>query len=323
MSEGQIIGRAHLPEADVARLLAMLEGAPLMDLSSAESARAQAIASGPMLYLEVPALDERRTTVGDVPVRIYRPRDRALDELLPTLIYFHGGGWTMGDLDGFAPMCATWADEAGLCVVSVDYRLAPEHPFPAAIEDALSVARGVGKEAAALGIDGARIAVGGDSAGGNIAAVLCLCLRDNVGAAPGFAIRFQLLLYPVTDLRFARPSYAEFGERYLLTSEMMRWFAHQYVPLEGERSQWRVSPLLADSLAGLPPAHILTCGLDPLQDEGRAYADRLEREGIDVTRRHYAGQIHGFLFMGKVIRRTQPALLEIAQLLRSALDRGD
>jgi acetyl esterase len=307
--------RVLRPEADVAALLDILAGSPALHSMTPEVARAGFVAAAPLFYPEMPLIDQRRCTIGGVPVRIYRPLGHADSAPMPALLYFHGGGWVMGDLDGFAPICATLAKDAKMCVVLVDYLLAPEHPFPAALEQAIRVSEAVFTDAEALGVDRTRLAIGGDSAGGNLAAVVAID-RRNKGQTN---FELQLLIYPVTDARLTGESYADCGERFMLTREDMAWFCSHYLSEGMSADDWRVSPLLAPSHSGLPPAHIITCGLDPLQDDGRRYADALERAGVDVSRRHFAGQIHGFLFMGKSLARVRPALAEIASILRAAL----
>lgn len=303
------------PEPDAAAVLEVIGQAPPLHLLSPAEARATMLGAAPLFYPEMPPIREQRLSIGGVPIRAYRPQGSDPSTPMAALLFFHGGGWVMGDLDGYAPICATLANAAGICVLSVDYRLAPEHRFPAALEDAIAVAEALFADAAYLGIDPDRIAVGGDSAGGNLAAALCLHMRH----ASARRFRLQLLVYPVTDLRMLHESYRDCSEGYLLTAETMAWFRSLYLPSDSDIGDWQISPLLASSHADLPPAHIITCGLDPLQDEGRAYGDALERHGVDVTRCHYAGQIHGFLFMGKMIARVRPALEEIAGRLRAAL----
>ncbi len=205
---------------------------------------------------------------GAVAVRSYRP---VKDEVLPALVFFHGGGWTIGDLDTHDVVCRQLALGARCAVFSVDYRLAPEHPFPAAVEDCICAIRFVFDHAEELGIDPNRMAVGGDSAGGNLAAVAALMARDQ-GGPP---LVHQLLIYPATDQRCAFPSHQRNGQGYLLTKEGIRFFRDGYLPNEKDRTDWRASPLLAASHAGVAPAFVLTAGYDPLVDEGRAYAERL------------------------------------------------
>lgn len=303
------------PEPDVQGLLDLLKDAPAIHSMEPAHARSMFVAAAPLFYPDMPPVDEQRLTIGGAPVRIYRPVGHDPDRPMAALLYFHGGGWVMGDLDGFAPICATLANDADICVILVDYLLAPEHRFPAAFDQAIAIADALFADAETMGIDRDRLAVGGDSAGGNLAAVIALHRRDRGEAN----FRLQLLAYPVTDLRLTADSFQECGQGYMLSTQDMVWFRSHYLPEGQDPADWRVSPLLARSHAHLPPAHIITCGLDPLQDDGRRYADTLERAGVDVSRRHYARQIHGFLFMGKAIARVRPALREIADILRAAL----
>src|SRR5438874_3629451 len=195
---------------------------------------------------------------GTIPVRVYRPVGAAADAALPALVYFHGGGWVIGDLDTHDVLCRQLTAEAGITVASVDYRLAPEHKFPAAVDDAWEATRWVASAADLLGIDARRLAVGGDSAGGNRAAVVALLARD--AGAP--AIAFQALLYPVTDLSAESRSYNDFADGYMLTRDSMRWFAAQYLAGKDEAMDWRASPLRAATLSGLPAGLIVTVGVD-------------------------------------------------------------
>src|SRR5437867_2636922 len=200
-----------------------------------------------------------------VPLRVYRPAGVAATTLLPGHVYFHGGGWVIGDLDTHDVLCRQLTAEAGITVASVDYRLAPEHKFPAAVDDAWEATRWVASVADLLGIDARRLAVGGDSAGGNLAAVIALLARD--AGAP--AIAFQALFYPVTDLSAESRSYNDFADGYMLTRDSMRWFAAQYLAGKDEAMDWRASPLRAATLTGLPPALIVTAGFDPLRTRAR------------------------------------------------------
>lgn len=223
--------------------------------------------------------------VGGVPVRWYRPPGAADDAVL---VWIHGGGWVIGSIDTADLTASKLAAASGVTVCSVEYRLAPEHPFPAAADDCFAVVE-------ALGTEGKRVAVGGDSAGGNLATVVCLMAREQGGPE----IAFQALVYPVTDLSMSTPSYTENGEGYFLTAGSMRWFIDHYVPNERDRGDPRCSPFHAASLAGLPPALVLTAGYDPLRDEGQAYAERLEEAGVEVEVERYPGAIHGFFgFVG-------------------------
>lgn len=302
------------PESEVQALMELLAEAPALHSMAPTEARAMFVAAAPLFYPDLPPVDERRMAIAGVPARIYRPLGSDPDAPLPTLLFFHGGGWVMGDLDGYAPICATLANDLGICVIAPDYALAPEHPFPAAVDQAIAIADAL-FAGDALGVDRDRMAIAGDSAGGNLAAVVTLH-RRNAGQR-NFA--FQWLIYPVTDLRLEAASYTECGSDYMLSLEDMRWFRSHYLDEGQDLLDWRLSPLLADDHANLPPAYVITCGLDPLQDDGRHYADALERAGVDVQRRHYARQIHGFLFMGKALSRVALALAEAATVLRAAL----
>jgi acetyl esterase len=247
-------------------------------------------------------------------VRLYRP---VLDETLPALVFFHGGGWTIGDLDTHDVVCRQLALGARCAVFSVDYRLAPEHPFPAAVEDCFSATQYVFSNAQKLKVDPARIAVGGDSAGGNLAAVVALMARD-AGAPP---LAYQLLIYPATDQRCEFPSHERNGQGYLLTKEGIQFFRAGYLPNPKDRTDWRASPLLAASHANLPPAFVLTAGYDPLLDEGRAYAERLAKSGVEVAYREYSDMVHGFVLFGGVVDTANAAVTECCQRLRAAFEK--
>ena len=253
---------------------------------------------------------------GPVPVRHYRPKGAAKDERLPALVYYHGGGWVIGDLDTHDVLCRTLANLARCVVFSVEYRKAPEAPFPAAVEDCVAATRWVAAEASTLGVDAGRLAVGGDSAGGNLATVMTLLARD----AGGPAIAFQLLIYPATDQQMRVPSFDRNGEGYLLTKQAMHYFRGHYLPRAVDWLDWRASPLLAASLANLPPACVVTAGYDPLVDEGKAYADRLAREGVKTEYRDYSDMIHGFITMGRVLDTANAALEDCARILRASWD---
>ena len=243
---------------------------------------------------------------GDVPVRSYRPSGVAKTDALPALVYFHGGGWTIGDLDTHDVLCRELAAGARCEVFSVEYRLAPEHPFPAAVEDCVSATRFVSKLSK-------RIAVGGDSAGGNLAAVVALQMKES--------ICFQLLIYPATDQNMETESLRRNGQGYLLTRPLMERFRANYLPRPADYADWRASPALAKSHAGLPPAFILTAGFDPLLDEGRQYAELLARAGVEVSYREYPDMIHGFIVMGGVLDTANAAVAECCAQLRRAFDK--
>lgn len=267
----------------------------------------------------VPEVAEARLVIADGPValRAYRPAGAGTDETLPALVFFHGGGWTIGDLDTHDIVCRQLANGARCAVFSVDYRLAPEHPFPAAVDDCIAATSFVFKNSVSLGIDRNRIAVGGDSAGGNLAAVVCLHARDNRGPA----LAFQLLIYPATDQRGGFPSHQRNGQGYLLTQDSMDFFRACYLPRREDWTDWRASPLLAKDLSRLPPAFVLTAGFDPLVDEGRAYAERLAREGVKVEYREYEGMVHGFALFGGVVDRANAAVADCAAALKAAFER--
>jgi acetyl esterase len=264
---------------------------------------------------DAPAVAEvHELRAGAVPLRAYRPEGAAPAERLPVLVYFHGGGWTIGDLDTHDVLCRQLANGSGCAVVSVDYRLGPEHRFPAAVDDCVEATRWVRDHAAGLGVDADRLAVGGDSAGGNLAAVVCLALREAGEKAPAF----QLLIYPATDMRATAPSHTSNGQGYLLTSDSIAYYRGHYMG-EASWSDWRASPLLASSLAGLPPALVLTAGFDPLRDEGRQYADALSGAGVPAQYVCFERQVHGFITMGRVIAEAQTAVDLCAAALRRAL----
>lgn len=234
------------------------------------------------------------------------------------LLFCHGGGWVVGDLDSHDGVCRQLANLAACRVIAVEYRLAPEHRFPAAVDDAAAALRWVAGHAAALCVDPARIAVGGDSAGGNLAAVLALMGRDGAVPAPCF----QMLIYPVTDLAADSAGYDRFTSGVTLTADAMRWFRDHYVGAPGmagaeDARDWRASPLRAD-LAGVAPAFILTAGYDPLCDEGIAYARRLDAAGVQTSHLHMPTQVHGFLTMGRVIQASGTALEIASAMLRQA-----
>jgi acetyl esterase len=252
---------------------------------------------------------------GHITVRCYTPRGTGP---LPALVYFHGGGWVIGDLETHDGLCRSLANAAGCLVASVDYRLAPEHRYPVAAEDAFAATRWVATHARRLGADGHRLAVGGDSAGGNLAAVVTLMAREREGPA----LRFQLLIYPVTEHGFDTPSYREYSEGYLLTRGDMRWFWNHYLRRAEDGREPYASPLLASSLADLPPALVMTAEYDVLRDEGEADAARLREAGVSVTVTRHPGMIHGFLRMLNHVDRARIARDEAAAMLRKTLSPG-
>jgi acetyl esterase len=253
---------------------------------------------------------------GSIPARVYTPmRLREANGLAPGLVFFHGGGWVIGNLDSHDVVCRKLADEGQLIVISVDYRLAPEHKFPSAVDDAITATKWVAANAKELGIDASRLSVGGDSAGGNLAAVVAISARDGNGPA----IAGQVLIYPAIDFALTHPSHSEPETSILLTHSVIRWFRDHYLNGAADVDDWRASPARAKTLIGLPPAFVLTAGADPLRDEGDEYAKRLKEAGVPVTYRTFPGQFHGFFTMGKLLRQANVAASEIGDWLK-ALD---
>lgn len=298
----------------VRRLLEALDalGQPPMETLSAEEARAGSAKRDPAvtgLPEEVFSVEDRNVPGpgGEIPVRVYRGSG---DAMRPGMVYFHGGGWVVCGLDTHDVICRAIARRSGGVVVSVDYRLAPEHKFPAAVEDAYAATVWVGENAAALGIDGSRLSVGGDSAGGNLATVVSMLCRDRGGPA----IACQTLVYPVTDLgSLETASYEEFAAGCCLTKAMMVWFRNHYLAEEADGLHPHASPLRAEDLSRLPPALILTAECDPLRDEAEAYAWRMEEAGVSVLLKRYEGMIHPFFSMAGAIPQGQEALDAVAR----------
>ena len=251
---------------------------------------------------------------GQIALRVYRPAGLPASTPLPAYVYFHGGGWVIGDLETHDVLCRQLTAEAGITVVAVDYRLAPEHKFPASADDAWTATKWVAAHAGELGVDAAKLAVGGDSAGGNLAAVVALQARD--AGAP--KISLQVLLYPVTDVGAETQSYRDLADGYLLTRDGMRWFIAHYLGKPQDAEDWRASPSRAKSLAGVAPALVITAGYDPLRDEGDAYAQKLRAAGVNVDSVSFGGMIHGFIPMGKLIDTGNRAVTLIAGSLRHA-----
>jgi acetyl esterase len=248
---------------------------------------------------------------GDIGVRVFRPEGEGP---LPLVAYLHGGGWVIGSLDGFDPLCRALANASGAVVASIDYRLAPEHPFPAGPDDARAAVRWLASHAADLGADGGRFAIAGDSAGGNLATVTARRLRDE-GGSP---IRFQALIYPVCDSALNTPSYREFDSGFGLTTLGMKRYWELY--LDGsDGHQPDASPLAVEDLSGMPPTFVLTAGYDVLRDEGEAYAAALEAAGVPVTLRRYDGAIHGFFRWLRRSQLSRAAVAEVGGALREGL----
>ena len=250
---------------------------------------------------------------GTIPARIYTPKTlRQKDGLAACLVFFHGGGWVIGNLDTHDVACRQLAHEGELIVISVDYRLAPEHRFPAAVDDAIIATKWIAANARQYGIDAARLIVGGDSAGGNLAAVVALDARDGNGPA----IAGQLLIYPATEFSRKHASHREPDTSILLTHSGIDWFVNHYMG-DADISDWRASPARATTLAALPPAYVLTAGADPLRDEGDEYAARLKEAGVPVTYKHFPGQFHGFFTMGRLLNQANVAVTDIAAWLKA------
>ncbi|MEB3369100.1 alpha/beta hydrolase [Saccharopolyspora mangrovi] len=264
---------------------------------------------------EVERVDERLIPGSygvEVPVRIYWPSS---DAGLPLIVHFHGGGWVIGDLDSHDGLARSMANATRSIVISVDYRLAPEHRYPAAVEDAYSATVWAAAHADELGGDASRLAVAGDSAGGNLAAVTALQCQER--GTPDLA--FQMLLYPVTDHDFTTQSYVDSGPDCLLTKQHMMWFWDEYAPDLEVRDHPHASPLRADDLTGLPPAHVLTAGMDPLRCEGQRYAARLKEAGVPTSTQHCPGLFHGFAPDAERIPVAAEAMRELYAVLRAAL----
>ncbi|MCF2524564.1 alpha/beta hydrolase [Bradyrhizobium sp. G127] len=292
-------------------------GRPPYETLTPVEAREMYLAARPVSQPEPPKLAsvESLTIPGSgdgIPARVYKPLTlRQADGLSPCLVFFHGGGWVIGNLDSHDVVCRTLADEGQLIVISVDYRLAPEHRFPAAVDDAIAATEWISGNARQLGIDESRLIVGGDSAGGNLASVVAIHARE-----AGLKLTGQVLIYPATDFAMTHPSHSEPETSALLTHTVIRWFRDHYLGTsDGEH--WKASPARAEKLSGLPPAFVLTAGADPLRDEGDEYAARLGEAGVPVTHRTYPGQFHGFITMGKLLPKAGAAMREIGDWLRA------
>jgi acetyl esterase len=297
--------------------MAAAEMPPLNEMSPVE---AREMAQG-FLELAGPGEDVADVTersipgpAGDITVRIITPKGTP-NGPLPCLVYYHGGGWVIGDLNTVDTTCRALANKAGVKIVSVDYRLSPEHKFPAPVEDCYAALQWVASKGQEIGVDTSRIAVGGDSAGGNLAAAVAIRCRDEGGPR----IAFQLLVYPVTDHSFDTRSYQDNADGYLLTKDMMVWFWDHYLGNDEEGKNPWASPLRAEDLSGLPPALVITAEYDPLRDEGEAFAERLAQAGVPVTRTRYDGQIHAFWQMPLVFASAHQAIGQAADELRRVL----
>ncbi|NJO24306.1 MAG: alpha/beta hydrolase [Sphingomonadales bacterium] len=289
---------------DAARVCEMIIAAnrPAMETLAPPQAREAYLASRSVLQPdseEVAEVVDLRAIgpAGPIPLRLYRGQGAAKGQLQPALIYFHGGGWVIGDLESHDQVCRALANASRCIVVAVDYRLAPEHKFPAAADDAIAATRWIADNGKRLGIDASRLAVGGDSAGGNLAAIVSLDARD-CGGPP---LAFQLLIYPSTDMSMDWPSHRRHADQLPLRHTTMKWFVDHYLSEARDRADWRASPLRADNFANLPAALVVTAAFDPLCDEGEAYAKALADAKVPVKLERFAGQIHGFLSMGRIV----------------------
>jgi acetyl esterase len=290
-------------------------GMQLEELSPAEARQLFEKMRLPVPPEPVASVEDRTVAgpAGPIPVRVYR--GIGIGANAPGIVFFHGGGWVIGSLESHDNLCRALANRAQAVVVAVDYRLAPEHRYPAAAEDCYAVARHVSENGGDYGVGAGRLAIAGDSAGGNLSAVVAQMARDR--GTP--SLRHQVLIYPVTDSDFERASYRENADGYLLTRDAMKWFWNHYVPDAARRSEAYAAPLRAEKLAGLPPATVITAEFDPLRDEGEAYAARLRDAGVPTTLTRYDGQLHGFVSMFEVFDRGKAAVEQIGAELRGAL----
>ena len=299
----------HPQAASLLELMAAI-GAKPFDQQTPEEARVLRAASRPPATQVVHEI--RDLDAGGVPARLYRPR---AEEGLGLLVYLHGGGWVIGDLESHDNVCRALADRSGHAVLSIDYRLAPEHPFPAGLGDSINATRWAHAHAAELGCDPARLAIGGDSAGANLAAVV-----SQLAPVP---LRYQLLVYPVTDARCGTASYTENGDGYFLTAASMSWFIGHYLSGgAGSPDDPRVSPLLGDdaALRNSPPTLVITAEFDPLRDEGDQYAARLASLGVPTSHVRFGGMFHGFFSLADFVDDGRTAIALAAESLKAALD---
>jgi acetyl esterase/lipase len=295
--------------------MAAAGGTPISEMSPVE-ARAMYEAMKDPLEVPIGKVDDQLIPGpgGDIAARLYTPVAGG-GGALPVLVYFHGGGWVIGNLETHDALCRTLANESGCKVMAVDYRMAPEHKCPAAAEDAYAAVQWVERHGASVGIDVNAIGVGGDSAGGNLAAVVCQLAIERKGPT----IRHQLLLYPVTDTDTNTGSYQSFGEGFFLEKATMEWFLDHYAGDVFDRTSPVIAPLRAKSLKRLPKAYVVTAGHDVLRDEGKAYADAMGAAGVDVTYIDYPEMIHGFFNLQAMVEASQPAVVKAAKAVGAAL----
>ena len=312
--------KSRTPDPEAAKLLERARASTIPPYETLSPAKAREYNAMGRPHLQPPKPDMgliEDIDAGGITVRNYRPFGSDAAAVLPAMVYFHGGGWVLGDLDSHDIVCRSVCNASGGAVLSVNYRVAPEARFPAAVEDAFTATHWIAGYAAKLNIDATRLAIGGDSAGGNLAAVVALLARD----AGGPRLIHQALTYPATDMMMETPSHTEFADGHILTRSVMNWFHQQYFADPAQKLDWRASPLRAPSLAGLPPASILLAGCDPLRDEGHAYAERLRQAGVQVAVKEFPGTIHSFIGMGKVLPQAAPALNWLGSELRLAYAR--
>lgn len=276
-------------------------------MAAAEAFKAPSTIARTQDYFLPPAVNSEV----EIPIRCYWPTE---EEHLPLIVFYHGGGWVLGNIVTHDAYCRRLATATGAVVASVDYRLAPEHKYPAAFDDCYAATRYLAENAAEFGIDPHRIAVAGDSAGGNLAAAVAIAARD--ASKPN--LMMQVLLYPVIDYNFETPSYNDFAEGYFLSKQAMQWFWDQYLAEKRDGYRPFASPIRAETLGALPPAVIITAGYDPLRDEGHAYAERLIRANVQVDYHCYEDMFHGFCRRYDTLPQAEAALTEVASALKKA-----
>lgn len=319
--DGQTLaGDVHalLRIAELARTESLSEGADVDDAREERRQEARIVSNRPPIPMARVEPVEIPDPAGTIGARLYVPPRAEARGPAPLLVHYHGGGWVIGDLETADDPARFLAAHAGVEVLSIDYRLAPEHRFPAAVEDAWAAYAWAAANAGRLGADPARIAVGGDSAGGNLAAAVCLLARGEEIPSPAM----QLLIYPVTEAGIETPSRRLFGEGFLLTRRDMDYFEDRYLGSDGDAADPRVSPLRADDLSGLPPAYITTAGFDPLRDEAEAYALRLREAGVQVALRRHPGLVHTFANLTAICPSARQAMFEAAGALQMGLASG-
>jgi acetyl esterase len=305
------------PDAQILLDAMIKANRPAFETLTAVQARQQMREIRALLKQSVPDVAEVRDLKatgphGDIPVRLYRAKAAKPGDAQPALVFFHGGGWVFGDIETHDNLCRSLANSGDCTVLSIDYRLAPEHKFPVAADDCWAAFIWAHANAAKLAVDPARLAVGGDSAGGNLAAVVCMLAQRGGGPR----IRCQILLYPTVDLAMNTDSFKQLGTGYNLTAAAMEWFRGLYLNNASEVTDWRASPLLATNIAGLPPAYITVAGCDPLHDEGVAFAKLLERNGVPVTFRDFPGQMHGFASMSGFLKASDEVIADVGAALK-------